>query len=118
MKKCIIISDYCDNILDIFTNTKDIIYATAEIGDAPKNTNIKASWFYLGIKGEEIPVNSQEKIITGPQNMIFAIRKPSKGPWPTGRYEMRLFVNGKENLSVPFTILKDDTKPDAKRQNP
>lgn len=106
-----------DHPKDIFTNTKDIIYATAEIGDAPKNTNIKAAWYYLGIKGEEVLVNSKEKILTGPQNMIFAIRKPSKGPWPTGRYEIRLYVNGKENLSVPFTILKEEKKLDAKRKD-
>ncbi|MEW5818870.1 MAG: tetratricopeptide repeat protein [Cyanobacteriota bacterium] len=103
---------------DIFTDNASIIYATAEIGDAPKNTSIKVAWYYLGIKNEEILVNSKEKIITGPQNMVFEISKPKEKPWPTGRYEIRLYVNGKENVSIPYTVLKGEQDINAKGQNP
>lgn len=103
---------------DIFSDTISVVYTTAEVGDAPKNTSIKASWYYQGLKNEDILVNSKEKIITGPQNMVFEIKKPENKPWPAGRYEIRLYVNGKENLSVPFTILKEEAKPDAPGQNP
>ena len=98
---------------DIFTDNTRVIYTTAEIGEAPKNTNIRATWYYLGIKNEEIEVNTKEKIVTGPQNMVFEIHKPANKNWPTGRYEIRLYVNGKENLSMPFTILKGEDKQDA-----
>jgi tetratricopeptide (TPR) repeat protein len=103
---------------NIFTANIPVIYTTAEIGDAPVNTRIKAVWYYLGLKGEEIPVNTKEKVVSGPQKMVFAVKKPADKPWPTGRYALRLYVNGKENLSVPYTILKGDQKANAEGQNP
>lgn len=102
---------------DIFTDTLPVIYTTAEVGDAPENTKVKVVWYYLGLKGEDILVNSAEKVITGPQNMLFELNKPTNKPWPTGRYEIRIFLNGKENLSVPFTILKEEKKPNATGKN-
>lgn len=95
---------------NIFNDETPAIYTTADIGDAPPDTRIKAVWYYLGLKGEEILVNSKEKVITGPQKMVFQINRPYKNKWPLGRYEIRIFVDGKENLSVPFTILKGDKK--------
>lgn len=100
---------------DIFDSQTPLIFTTAEVGDAPKNTSIKAAWYYLGLKDEELEVNSEEKIITGPNNLVFTIQKPANAPWPAGRYEIRIYVNGKENLSVPFTILKEDSNKDAQR---
>jgi tetratricopeptide (TPR) repeat protein len=102
---------------NIFTDNIEVIYTTAEIGDAPQNTKIKAVWYYLGLKGEDILVNSDEKVITGPQQMVFAVRKPAQKPWPTGRYELRLYVDGKENLVVPYTIVKGGKPSDAEGQN-
>lgn len=101
---------------DIFNDNVPVIYTTAEVGDAPENTKIKIVWYYQGIKGQEILVNSKEHVITGPNNMLFEITKPETKPWPIGRYEVRIYVDGKENLSVPFTILKGD-KTGAKRTN-
>lgn len=98
-----------EGIKDIFDNKTPLIFTTAEIGDAPQNTSIKATWYYLGLKDQELEVNSDEKIVTGPNNLVFTIQRPKKELWPTGRYEVRIFVNGKENLSIPFTILKEDS---------
>lgn len=95
---------------NIFNDNEPAIFTTADIGDAPKETKIKAVWYYLGLKGEEILVNSKEKVVTGPQKMVFQINRPAKNLWPLGRYELRIYVDGKENLSVPYTILKGDKK--------
>lgn len=98
---------------DIFYDSTSVILATAEVINAPPKTNIKAVWYYQGLKGEEILVNSKEKVLEGSHKVVFKIQKPPSMPWPTGRYELRLFVDGKENLSIPFTILKGMSKQDA-----
>ena len=91
---------------DVFPPDFDIIYCSAKLSNAPSNTNteVKAQWFDNN--------NQQvfEKTVTtegegGTGYIYFSLaRTATSAPWPTGNYAVKLFVDGKEQVTVPFKI--------------
>ncbi|MCX6010263.1 MAG: hypothetical protein NTW48_09615 [Chloroflexi bacterium] len=90
---------------DVFPPDFDIIYCSAKLSNAPSNTNteVKAQWFDNN--------NQQvfEKTVTteegGTGYIYFSLaRTATAASWPTGNYAVKLFLDGKEQVTVPFKI--------------
>ena len=85
---------------DVFSPDFDIIYCSAKLSNAPPNTEVKAQWFDNN--------NQQllEKAVTadGTRYVAFSIERATPASFTTGNYAVKLFLNGKEQVTVPFKI--------------
>jgi hypothetical protein len=90
----------------VFSTSDAVIYCSVKLSNAPSDTEVKSQWIYL--KGEATDLNNyqiNETPITtdGTRYLAFSLEKPSSG-WPKGDYVVKLLVDGKEQLQVPFKI--------------
>jgi hypothetical protein len=85
---------------DVFPPDFDIIYCSVKLSNAPSNTQVKVQWFDNN--------NQQllEKTITadGTRYIASSITRATAAPFTTGNYSVKLFLNGKEQVTVPFTL--------------
>lgn len=90
---------------DVFTPDSAVIYCTAKLSNAPSDTKIKAEWLATDVTGVEkdYVIDTIEVKAEGNQPLSFSLEKPSKG-WPTGKYAVRLYVDGKPVQTVAFSV--------------
>ncbi len=85
---------------DVFPPDFDIIYCSVKLSNAPSNTQVKVQWFDNN--------NQQllEKTITadGTRYIASSITRATDAPFTTGNYAVKFFLNGKEQVTVPFTL--------------
>jgi hypothetical protein len=85
---------------DVFPPDFNIIYCSVKLSNAPPNTEVKAQWFDNN--------NQQllEKTITadGTRYIASSITRATAAPFTTGNYAVKLFLNGKEQVTVPFKL--------------
>jgi hypothetical protein len=85
---------------DVFPPDFDIIYCSVKLSNAPSNTQVKVQWFDNN--------NQQllEKTITadGTRYISSSITRATAAPFTTGSYAVKLFLNGREQVTVPFTL--------------
>ena len=81
---------------------KDTIYASVDTTGTGTAT-LKAKWTYRK-SGQESVVKEDRQTIapTGPASSEFHISKPDG--WPTGDYQVEIFVDDKSALSKTFTV--------------
>lgn len=89
----------------VFTTADPVIYCSVKLSNAPSDTEVKSQWIY--VQGEadmnnylinETPINTD-----GTRYVAFSLEKPTAG-WPKGDYVVKLLVDGKEKLQVPFKV--------------
>jgi hypothetical protein len=90
----------------VFSASDPMIYCSVKLSNAPSETEVKSQWIY--VKGEvadlsnfqidETPVTTE-----GTRYIAFSLPKPEAG-WPKGDYVVKLFIDGKEKLQVPFKV--------------
>jgi len=82
------------------------IFCSVKLSNAPADTEIGSEWVY--VKGE-LSGYDNTVIATlvlpaeGTQYLQFSLPKPDAG-WPAGEYKLNLYVDGKESVSLPFTV--------------
>lgn len=91
---------------DVFAPDTPVIYCSVKLSNAPPYTQVKAQWIY--IKGELDGVQDQligEFSINAEGNRYigFSLEQPTNG-WPRGDYTVKLFLNDKEKITVPFKV--------------
>ncbi|RPJ63654.1 MAG: hypothetical protein EHM12_01755 [Dehalococcoidia bacterium] len=93
---------------DIFPNDISIIFCSMKLDEADFNTVIKARWTYISgeldsFKGKTIyePTTKAE----GLEYISFSIGMSPGKQLPIGQYNITLFVDGKEQANVPFTVV-------------
>ena len=86
---------------DRFQADTAVIYATALLVDAPKNTKITATWTYTDDKTEiaSVDVLSTETS----QYVSFSLSRPDNG-FPAGEYQVELVIDGKTAETLWFTV--------------
>jgi hypothetical protein len=86
---------------DRFQADTAVIYATALLVDAPKNTKITATWTYTDDKTEiaSVDVLSTETS----QYVSFSLSRPDNG-FPAGTYQVELAIDGKQAETLRFTV--------------
>ena len=88
-------------------NTPEI-FCSVKLSNAPDETEVGSEWVY--VKGElagydNTVIDTLVLAADGTQYIQFSMPKPQSG-WPVGEYALNLYIDGKEELSVPFTVSK------------
>ncbi len=94
------------DVTDIFTTDAPEIFCSVKLSHAPSDTEVKAEWMYVKGELEDVEnylIADYSLTAEGTQYLSFSLTKPEAG-WPKGEYKIILYVDGKENLSVPFTV--------------
>ena len=93
---------------DVFPNDISKIFCSVKVNNGDFNTAIKARWTYVSgelekMKGQTIyePTAKAE----GREYISFSIGMQPGKTLPTGQYNITLFVEGKEQMNVPFTVV-------------
>jgi hypothetical protein len=94
--------------INVFPNDISKIFCSVKVDKADFNTNIKARWTYVSgeldsMKGKIIyePTTKAE----GRPYISFSIGMQPGKNFPIGQYNITLFVEGKEQTNLPFTVV-------------
>jgi hypothetical protein len=89
----------------VFNTDTPKIFCSVKLSNAPSDTEIKAEWIY--IEGEEdlknYLIDDWSVTTDGTHYISTSMTCPYDG-WPRGEYNIVLYIDGKEKLSVPFTV--------------
>lgn len=94
------------NKTDVFKPT-DTIHAVARVENAPLNTILSAAWIAVDVGNAAEPntlITSTDISVDGTRNVDFTLN-PSK-PFPEGKYQVEVSVNGVLDTTQTFTIMK------------
>ena len=97
---------------DSFYDDITTIYCSVKLYNAPDNTEIKAEWVYLG-EGEKLTISEESLIRSGTGYVSFEKGQPFGG-WLLGDYEVKLYLNGNEEVVLPFRIVATPPPPEVK----
>ncbi len=91
---------------DVFDANTPEIFCSVKLSNAPSDTEVLSEWVY--IKGElegvtDHVIDSFPVLTDGTRYIEFSMTRPDNG-WPTGEYEMVLYVDGKAKVTLPFTV--------------
>jgi hypothetical protein len=94
--------------INIFPNDVSKIFCSMKVDKADFNTVIRARWTYLGgemesLKGKVIYEPSTRA--EGMEYVSFSIGMPPGKQLPMGQYSITLFVESKEQASLPFSVV-------------
>ncbi len=81
-----------------FSPQDQVLHLVVTIQNAPPNTQIKASWYF----GEQLYDKSTTFVVSGSRNLDFRLQQNQ--PWETGDYSVQLFINGKLDRTVTFSV--------------
>ena len=82
------------------------IFCSVKLSNAPADTEVGSEWVY--VKGElsgydNTVIDTLVLPAEGTQYIQFSLPRPDAG-WPAGEYKLNLYVDGKESVSLPFTV--------------
>ena len=90
------------NPTDSFTQDQTF-YLLVDLANAPDDTVLKASWIAAQVEGVEPGyVIDEVEITTGLPVVTFDLSNDNL--WPTGSYQVDLFLNGELDQSVNFEV--------------
>jgi hypothetical protein len=91
---------------DVFSTNTPEIYCSVKLSNAPPNTEVKAVWIYVQGEAKDLKdytITEYPMTADGTRYLSFSVTQPTAG-WPRGDYMIKLFVDGKERLTVPFSV--------------
>jgi hypothetical protein len=98
--------------IDVFPNDISKIFCSVKVNKGDFNTAIKARWTYVSGELE----NMKDKTIYEPtakaegrEYISFSIGMQPGKQLPIGQYNIALFVEGKEQVNVPFTVVAPES---------
>jgi len=94
------------NVTNTFATDTPVIYCSVKLSNAPDDTEIKADWIYItgGAVGlTDYLIDSVILTAGGTQYLSESLTSPDEG-WPSGDYKIVMYINGKEELTVPFSV--------------
>ena len=90
-----------------FPTDQPVIHLIVTLKNAPSDTTVKTVWIAVDV-GDAAPANTeidQTEITThGSGNVDFTLSQPSSGAWPVGKYKVDIYLNGKLDKTVEYTI--------------
>jgi len=100
-----------------FPDDVEEIYCLGEINWAPSDTKVMSKWYYLGPEGKDAETELVSKGISTTQNsMTLRFNLFRKGPlFPKGHYRVRLFVDGKQQVTKDFVVRQPNIEELKKR---
>ncbi len=88
----------------VFAN-QDTFHAVAHTNNAPTGTEFKAIWYAVSIgssSGNNQTIDSKTVSADGTVNIDFTLAPAST--WPTGTYQVEIYVNGTLDQVVNFSV--------------
>jgi hypothetical protein len=81
------------------------IYCSVIVSNAPEQTEVTSVWVYVRGEAdlENYEIDSYGLTVEGTTYVYFYMNRPTNG-WPAGEYKLVLYLDGKEETSVPFTV--------------
>ena len=94
------------NPTDTFGLNTPEIFCSVKLSNAPEDTEVASEWVY--VKGEaegvtDYVIDTRALTADGTVYMWFSYPRPDGG-WPVGEYRLNLYIDGKEAVSLPFTV--------------
>lgn len=91
---------------NVFSPDTPEIYCSVKLSNVPTNSEISAQWIY--VKGEledlsDFLIDEMSVKAGGTRYLSFSETKPENG-WPTGDYQVKLYLNGKQKTSATFKV--------------
>jgi len=86
----------------IFPADVKTLYATAQLKSAPADTAVKAIFYYLEGKKQQIADDSVTA--EGGKYLSFSLNPPESG-WPVGRYEVEFLINNEVKEKIGFSVV-------------
>ena len=94
------------NATTVFSPDTEEIFCSVKLSNAPDGTQVTSVWIYVGGEEEDLTNHGIDKytVTTGGSRYIsFSLSKPDND-FPKGDYKLRLYVDGSESVSLPFTV--------------
>ncbi len=86
----------------IFPADVKTLYATVQLKGAPADTAVKAIFYYL--EGKKQQVAEDSVTAEGGRYLSFAMNPPESG-WPVGRYEVEFLINNEVKEKTGFSLV-------------
>lgn len=93
-------------ITDSFAADQKTFHAIVSIKDAPANTKVRANW----LTASNTKIGEFELASDGSRNLDFSF-KPDAGSLPSGSYKVEIYVNGKLDRTLNFSVGQSATRP-------
>ena len=82
----------------------DTFYCLVQLANAPGETKVKAVWSAVEVQGVEPNRKIDEvEVATGSGPIQFNLTNKT-GAWPTGRYKVDLYLDGKLDRTLEFSV--------------
>lgn len=92
---------------DIFSPADPIIYCSVKLSNAPDDTEVKAVWIIVQgeFQGQSLTnyTVDEASVTAGGRKYASFYLSQTKG-FPTGDWAVKLFLDGKEQVAVPFKV--------------
>jgi hypothetical protein len=85
----------------------DVIYAVADVKNAPLGTIVDAKWIAVDVEGEEPDLLFQEQsfeVEEDPFSGTIFFQLINDGDWPAGAYKVELYLDDALMQSVEFNV--------------
>ena len=86
----------------VFSPT-DAFYCVLELANAPDDTTLKAVWTAVDVEGTEPNHQIEETEVTSGSAPV-NFKLTNTAPWPPGKYKVDLYLNGKLDQTLTFTV--------------
>lgn len=83
-----------------YTQDQPFIFIVTQ-ANAPDDTKVKAVWYSVDEAGKATQFVEKE-MVTGESPIIFTAT--NNGLWPVGKYKVELYLNGKLDRTVEFSV--------------
>ncbi len=93
-------------VTDSYPSDQPAFHAVVTISNAPGDTKVKAVWTAVDLGSAAAPnttIDETELTVEGSRNIDFALT-PSGAAWPPGAYKVDLYLNGKLDRTLNFTV--------------
>lgn len=91
---------------DTFSVDTPEIFCSVRLNNAPADTEIGSEWIYVSGELEgvtDFQIDSMSLTSDGTRYIQFSLTRPDTD-WPRGDYNLILYIDGKEELSLPFSV--------------
>jgi len=90
---------------DVFAVDTPEIFCSAKLSHAPDGTEVSAEWIYIEGEMEDLSnyLIDTWSATAGSGYLYASLTRPDNG-WPKGDYQVVFYIDGKEELSVPFSV--------------
>jgi hypothetical protein len=90
----------------VFPQDQDVFNCVVHVANAPSDTKVRSIWVGLDTElGKDMTIDSVEFTIEKDSDVHFSLTRGKKF-WPVGKFQVKLYLDGKFDRDVDFTVEK------------